>query len=318
MNLTQTTSTAGTDNEVQLSQHPLAVVCSADDGFAMPLAVTLYSTFANYRGSLPVKLYIVNGGIHASNRKRIDRILGDLDVIADWIEPDWRRVQHLPVSERYPASTYLKVLIPHFLPDWVAKAIYLDCDLIVHANIADLWDVPLGGNALLAVQDDGAPSIGSARGLENYRELGLDPSLLYFNSGVLVFDLRSWRERGLAQRVIDYVAAHPDQVRFGEQHALNAVLARDWGTLQARWNQQVWVWDKQEKEAYQPGILHFVFTSKPWKPAGAHWTNGIFDRYLKQSGWYNTLEWWKYYVPLVVERQWVTYVRAKGQGSGAA
>jgi lipopolysaccharide biosynthesis glycosyltransferase len=311
MSVPQTACTADTDSELRLSEHPLAVVCSADNAFAMPLAVTLYSAFANYRGSLPVKLYIVNGGMRLSNRRRIDRILRDLAVTADWIEPDLRPVQHLALSERYPASTYLKVLIPHFLPDWVTKAIYLDCDVIVHANLADLWNVPLGRKALLAVPDDGAPTIGSPRGLENYRELGLEPSLMYFNSGVLVFDLQAWRERGLAERVIDYVAAHPDQVRFGEQHALNAVLARDWGALQTRWNQQVWVWDKEAREQYQPGILHFVFTSKPWKPAGAHWTNRLFDRYLKQSRWYNTLEWWKYYAPLVVQRQWVTYLRTK-------
>lgn len=309
------TSATATDSRLPRKGHPLVLVCGADDGFAMPLAVTLYSALANYRGSLPVKLYIIDGGIHAANRKRVDRILGELGAVAEWLAPDWTRVEHLTVSERYPASAYLRLLIPTFLPDWLEKAIYLDSDLVVHGNIADLWDVAMGRKALLAVQDEGVPTVGSPWGLANYRELGLEPSTVYFNSGVLVFDLRAWRERGLADRVIAYAASHPGQMRFGEQDALNAVLAGGWGALEAKWNQQVWAWEERGGREYQPGILHYVFTSKPWNPAGAHWTNFIYDRYLKRSGWYNTVEWWKYYVPLLVQRNWVTYLRSRRSSS---
>lgn len=287
------------------------IVCGADDRFAMPLAVTLYSALSNYRGSVPLKVYIIDGGIRTPNRLRIDRIVGDFGVVPEWLAPDWQPVQRLAVSDRYPASIYLRLLIPTIMPLWVEKAIYLDSDLIVGANIGDLWDVDLGRNALLAVQDRGAPTVGSPRGLANYRELRLDPSTMYFNSGVLILDLQAWRERRLADLVIEYVAAHPKQMRFGEQHALNAALAGGWGALETKWNQQVWAWERDQARGYEPGILHFVYTSKPWNPAGAHSTNFVFDRYLKESGWYNTLEWWKYYLPLVVQRQWVMYLRAR-------
>ncbi len=294
--------------------HPLVLVCGADDRFVMPLGVTLYSALSNYRGSLPVQVFIIDGGIRSPNRLRVNRILGDLGVVAEWITPDWRPVQHLPVSDRYPASIYLRLLIPTILPHWVEKAIYLDSDLIVRANIGDLWDVDLRQKALLAVQDEGAPTVGAPWGLANYRELGLDPSTMYFNSGVLVFDVHAWRERRLADRVIEYVATHPNQMRFGEQDALNAVLAGTWGALDPRWNQLVSPWEGHDSRQYQPGILHFVSPSKPWSPAGAHWTNFVYDRYLKRSGWYSTLEWWKYYVPLLVLRPWVMYVRARRAG----
>ncbi|MGH7426947.1 MAG: glycosyltransferase, partial [Candidatus Methylomirabilaceae bacterium] len=80
------------------------------------------------------------------------------------------------------------VVDPEILPNRVEKAIYLDSDLVVHGNIAELWGVGLGGKPLLAVQDEGARTVGSPWGLRNYSELGLDPSAMYFNSGVLVFD----------------------------------------------------------------------------------------------------------------------------------
>jgi hypothetical protein len=39
--------------------NPVVLVCGADDGFARPLAVTLYSALRNYRGSAPVQVHIV-------------------------------------------------------------------------------------------------------------------------------------------------------------------------------------------------------------------------------------------------------------------
>jgi lipopolysaccharide biosynthesis glycosyltransferase len=309
-----TPSLTTTDPTFRSEGHPLVVVCGADDRFAMPLAVTLYSALSNYRGSLPVKVFIIDGGIRAPNRVRVNRILGELGAVAEWLEPDWQPIQHLAVSDRYPASIYLRLLIPTILPHWVEKAIYLDSDLIVGANIGDLWDVDLGHKALLAVQDEGAPTVGAPWGLANFRELGLDPSTMYFNSGVLVFDVRAWRERGLADRVIEYVAAHPKEMRFGEQDALNAVVAGTWGPLDHKWNQLVSPWEGHDARQYQPGILHFVSPSKPWNASGAHWTNFVFDRYLKRSRWYTRLEWWRYHVPLLVQRQWVMYVRSRRAG----
>jgi lipopolysaccharide biosynthesis glycosyltransferase len=300
----------------RLEGQPLVLVCGADDGFAKTLAVALYSALLNYSGPLPVSVYVIDGGIGTDNRARLDRIVRKLGVAIEWIEPDWGPVRHLAVSERYPASTYLRLLIPAFLPNCLVKAIYLDSDLIVHGNIAELWDADLGGNPLLAVQDKGVPTVGSSRsGLANYRELGLDPSAKYFNSGVLVFDLWAWRKRRLDERVIDYIAAHPSQTGFGEQDALNAVLAAEWGGLEARWNQQVWAWDADAEREYRSGILHFVFTSKPWTPAGAHWTNFLYDRYLRRSGWYGAVEWWTYYFPLLVRRQQVLRTRSRRPAS---
>ncbi|MGH2396473.1 MAG: glycosyltransferase family 8 protein [bacterium] len=315
MNDPHSPSAIATDDRLLAEGHPVVVVCGADDRFAMPLAVTLYSALSNYRSSLPVKVFIIDGGIRAPNRLRVDRVLGELGAVAEWLEPDWRPVQHLAVSDRYPASIFLRLLIPTILPQWVEKAVYLDSDLIVGANIGDLWEVDLGRKALLGVQDEGVLTVASPWGLANYRELCLDPSTTYFNSGVLVFDLRAWRERGLADRVIEYVAAHPNQMRFGEQDALNAVLAGTWGALDPTWNQLVSPWEGHNGRHYQPGILHFVSICKPWNPDGAHWTNFLYDRCLRRSGWYNGLEWWKYYVPLLVQRQWAIYLRSRGSSS---
>lgn len=293
------------------NSEPIVLACAADDGYARPLAVTLFSALLNYRGKQSVKVFIIDGGISASNRDRVEHVLARFETVPEWVTPVWTSVRDLTVSDRYPASIYLRLLIPALLPEVINKVIYLDSDVIVDADLTDLWALDVGTRALLAAQDEGAVSVGSAWGLPNYRELGLDADAPYFNSGVLVFNLARWRERAFAQRVIDYIAAHPNQMRFGEQDALNAVLANEWRLLDRRWNQLVSPWKGHEGRQYQKGILHFVSGSKPWNPAGAHWTNVIYDTYLQRSGWYGSLDWWKYYLPLAIRRKHVSFLRSR-------
>jgi lipopolysaccharide biosynthesis glycosyltransferase len=292
---------------------PVVLVLGADDAFAKPLAVTLYSALVNYHDARSAKIYIVDGGIRPSNRARINRILKRHGRVAEWLSPNLDLVRDLNTNEQYPTSVYLRLLIPSLLPDTLEKVIYLDSDVIVEENIAALWDIDIGDHALLAVQDEGVWTVGSPKGLANYRELGLNATDAYFNSGVLVFNLRTWRERQLADQVIRYVAAHPETIRFGEQDAMNAVLTHDWSPLSSKWNQHVAPWKGNNDRVYHPGILHFVTNCKPWNADGVHCTNVIYDRYMKACGWYGLLTWWLYYLPLVVQRQHVLFTRAAEQ-----
>jgi lipopolysaccharide biosynthesis glycosyltransferase len=276
----------------------------------MPLAVALYSALANYCGDADVIVYVLDGGVSKANRSRIDAIAGSTAATVHWITPHLNALRQVAVTDRYPMSVYLRLLIPSLLPLSVEKAIYLDSDIIVDHDLSELWKCDLDSKAVLAVQDDGVLTVGSPLGLMNWRELGFDPSRKYFNSGVLVLNLRRWREQELALRIIEYIAEHPGLMRFGEQDAMNVILSNDWGELDRKWNQLVAPGLGPDGREFRCGILHFVSKQKPWIPEGAHRTNCIYDRYTRRSGWYSTVGWLKYYCPLMVRRQHVLRVRA--------
>jgi lipopolysaccharide biosynthesis glycosyltransferase len=300
---------------MSVNAHPVVLVLGADDAFAKPLAVTLYSALCNYRDPRPLHIYVVDGGIKPRNRARIKRIVERYGRTCEWLSPDPTSVGELSASAQYPSSVYLRLLIPSLLPETVHKAIYLDSDVIVEEDLGALWSSEVGSHALLAVRDEGVRTVGSPIGLANYSELGLDGSEAYFNSGVLVFNLVAWRERQLARRVIEYIEMHPERIRFGEQDAMNAVLARDWGPLDFKWNQNVAPWKGNNERAYCRGILHFLSNCKPWNADGVHSTNVIYDQYAKACKWYGPVAWWLYYIPLVVRRQHVLLTRAVSQVS---
>ena len=102
------------------------------------MAVMLYSAMRNYRGELPVHIYVLDSGISAQHEQQLMKVLAPFRVTLHWLKPDIENVRDLPLKKYLTASAYLRLLIPDLFPDTVKKTIYLDCDLLVCRDLAEL------------------------------------------------------------------------------------------------------------------------------------------------------------------------------------
>src|SRR5690349_19200746 len=96
----------------------MVIVTTADDRFALPLAVTLYSALANLAGVKSVSLYIIDGGISEENKSKLIEVLSaeHVDVYVSWIRPDLARLNGLRTSKWHSNAAYLRLLIPELMP----------------------------------------------------------------------------------------------------------------------------------------------------------------------------------------------------------
>jgi lipopolysaccharide biosynthesis glycosyltransferase len=196
-------------------------------------------------------------------------------------------------------DTYSRLLAPHVLPHTVEQVAYLDCDLVVLADIADLSDAADPRFTVSAVANVWFPYVSSMFGASpvvfNYAELGIPASNRYFQCGVLVINLKRWRERNVTARVFEYLAQHKDSVHFHDQGALNAVLFDDWFRLDQRWNQvstamhpERWTAPAYSHTDWQiaktdPFIVHYDGQDKPWKVNFKKPRSSFFLAYLKKT-----------------------------------
>ena len=192
-----------------------------------------------------------------ANRVQWHRI--ELDP-ADFVARGFRTRPH----EHLSPVTYARLLLPELLPDTVEKVLYLDSDVIICDDIGPLWDVDIAGVTLAAVRDRTPESrfASSLRGIRSHRELGLAPELPAFNSGVLLLNLKRWRETQVACRAFAYLRSLGRDVGWYEQEALNIVTNGDYRELESRWN----VPPRLAARESQLGILHYLTAAKPW-----HW-----------------------------------------------
>lgn len=288
-------STAGTDTP-RGSPHDerITLVYGVDDRFAIPLAASIQSALDHLGPENRLDVHIIDGGLSVRNRARLIRSFDARPCRLMWLRPNQETLGSLKVGGAITVATYYRLLIPQLLPTSV-KAIYLDADLIVQRDLADLWRVPVANHHLLAVQDQGVRLISGPFGLTNYRALGIPEGRKYFNAGVLVLNLDRWRRDKTAESIVAYVKQHHEHIRFHDQDGLNAILWSNWGELDPRWNQmpQILQVDTPENSPFDPEtflrvtvnpyIIHYASADKPWRFGCRHPAAERFFLYLDRT-----------------------------------
>lgn len=296
---------------------PIVVVCSADNNYAMQVAVTGRSAIANLKDDRKIILFIIDGGIKEHNKQKIlaslqsercevkflsipDTLLGsDIEAINQSLGPSGKTI-----AKYISIATFFRIFIPELLPMEFEKAIYLDCDLAVRGDLAELWQVELGENYVLAAQDTWIRYVSDPNGLLNYREMDIPADTKYFNAGVLVINLQKWREAETCKEAMNYLRQNRAYIRWHDQDVLNPILVGKWGELNPKWNFNVnylydytlggylpWQEDKSifPKEVYDdlvrnPYIVHFASEKKPWISRHCPRKEDFF-KYVDMTAW---------------------------------
>lgn len=293
-----------TEDRATEDSNRIAIACSADDSYAMPLAVTLRSALENLSGNKRIILFVLDGGIRPGHKQKIlQSLISRHEIDVNWIQPQKTLLGKVPVSDKYPISAYYRILLPHLIAKQLKKLIYLDADLVVTGDIGQLWDLDTGDHHALAVQDICHQYV-SKTGHLNRPEFGIPVDQKYFNTGVLLIDLEKWRSDCITEKTIAFLENYADCVLFADQDGLNITLAGKWGELDPRWNQiheihnyRFWQESPYSQTVYHqvlhhPYIIHFTTPPKPWMNNCNHPSRDLFFHYLDKtawSGWRNTI-----------------------------
>jgi len=286
----------------------MIIATGADDRFAMPMAVTLYSALTNIEQGRAVTIYIFDGGISEQNRRRLTEMLNvnHVKVHLEWVRPDLSPLNGVKTTQAFSQAAYLRLLMPELMPDQVDRVIYLDSDLVVEKDLGELWEAEMGDLPALAVQEYVFPYVSCLDWVgETYEMRGLPPNTPYCNTGVMVMNLKRWRAEEIARGALEYMRKSQQSVRYADQDGLNAVLAGAWGLLDPKWNvmlaginsygqffgmSKVEMQHAQEELLHEPFILHFTGPLKPWRFVSRGPAQLRFFHYLKQSKWFGAFE----------------------------
>ena len=273
----------------------IEIAFGADEAFAMPLAVALAS-IARYV-TRPTRAWVIHASIPAHVRARVERGLRDTDTTIEWVDgASIPRLGELPLNRHFSKATYFRLTLPEVLPADVHRVVYLDSDVVAVDDIAPLFDAELGGRSTGGVRDIGFPWAVMSKGLANWREIGLDRTVPYFNSGVLVMDIDQWRERGVGDSIIDYLMRNGSPY-FADQDAINVVLAHDVAELEPRWNQHpsiqqaaglchvVFTPDEVDAARDKPAVIHYLTRDKPWNHGCTHPEIDRWFEALDRTAW---------------------------------
>jgi len=243
----------------------LPIACAINQSYVLPLAVMLESLKEHLRPSFQPVLYLVHTGIPQSSIATISSIVETHSII-----PSDAQLSAAPRAPHFPREASFPLLLPEVLPPALERILFLDADMLVLEDLANLWETPLGQHVVAAAPDTAIPLCSAPRGVKGWPALGIPPDASYFNAGVLMIDITRYREREVTRRVHQYFETTCEPIDFLHQEALNAVLWDDWKPLDSRWNllasRAGRPYERPVSNAWrQPGIVHFAGRMKPWR-----------------------------------------------------
>ena len=137
-------------------------------------------------------------------------------------------------ESRFTAGALYRLVIVCVLPEEIEKAIYFDSDMLIHADIKNLWDTDLGEKFIAAVPESEADII-CFKNLTAARHYLITSGRVkfenYFNSAVLVMNLKKLRtSKNILDEGIKFIAEHTECIYF-DQDILNYCFAGDYVKL---------------------------------------------------------------------------------------
>lgn len=257
------------------------VVSVVDDAYVQHLGVAFASMLQHLRPNMKTQIHVIENGLSRDNRNLLKRIVNRYDAELHYWKSNEQIPNNLFISGHISKAAYYKLLIPELLKDIASdRVLYLDCDIVVLDDVSELWNTDMLGHAVAAVRDWG--------GDDRCRELQIPDPSLYFNAGMLMLDLKQWRTRNLASQILSFAARNPDHLYFHDQDAMNAILHQEWLPLDAKWNYQTnMLTHRGFKKMFNPVIVHFTGSSKPWHYDNDHPYKLKYYEYIKGTGWHN-------------------------------
>ena len=258
------------------------IVLSSDNHYAQHLGVTIMSLLKN-NSNETFKLFIFGNDISELNKRYLSKIIEPFRCEMEYINFDSKIFENMNIG-RLSIATYFRLLMPVHIN--VDKLLYLDVDIIVNKPINELYDIDLKNHYVAAVED-----VWTSK--EYCNKLGMDSDAKYFNSGVLLVNLKKWKEENLFNKFIEYQKNSTFLLEAHDQDILNAIFNGNWKRLPLKFNQYGKNPDLECKkflnfftseeilEAQKdPIIIHYIGGRKPWHYRNEHIKKELYWKYL--------------------------------------
>ena len=199
----------------------IPIFLSSDSNYAPYLMVVIKSVCENTKSN--IKFYILDDGIEDSIKEVLRNQIanyGNCDI--EFISVEFPNIFSDCIVVRYLSKTaYVRLLIPDLKPE-LDKIIYLDIDLVVNMDIAELFNQDLDEYIIGAEYEEHSEEYHSVVSKKN---LGLDEKHKYFNSGVLLIDCEKWRKNNITNILKDAYIRCVKGMTYHDQDLLNIVFS---------------------------------------------------------------------------------------------
>ncbi len=269
----------------------IPVFFTIDDGYAPFLSVALDSAIKNSSKENTYKAIILHEDLSKENKTKLQSLATDhfqveFVQMRKELESITDRMSNRLRCDYFTLTIYFRLFIPAMFPQY-DKGIYIDSDVVVTGDLAELFNIDLGDNYIGACADK---SVVDVPPLAQYMEeaVGVDRHS-YINSGVLLMNLKKLREAELDTHFLSLLNTYHFDCIAPDQDYLNAMCSGKIHYLSDAWDAMP-AEDKPEIEDVK--IIHYNLFSKPWCYDNIQYGD-VFWSYAQDSAYYEEIKAYK-------------------------
>lgn len=279
------------------------VYCSSNK-YSEVFAVSVLSLFESNKEVEDLTVYLIDNGINEVNKERIAQIANFYGRQIEFIpllSPESLKNVNLSFPTGVDFATYGRLFLVSHLPKDINKAIYLDCDTIIQKPLVELWNTDISGY-FVGMVDDGHSSA--------YRKpLGIPPDGTYYSAGVMLVNLKAWRENNIEKEFVGYIQSQDGYIPICDQGVANAVFDGKILRLPLKYNVYTLIYafsydelvnlrsiknhyysEEEVRSARDdPVIVHFMYNFympiRPWEKGSVHPYTKEYLEHRDRTAW---------------------------------
>lgn len=262
------------------------ILVTLNSNYMKALKVMLKSMFIN-NPKETFSIYVMHSSIKEDELAELQHYVSqhghELRVIA--IQEDM--FQNAPVVKHYTREMYYRLLAFRFLPKAVEKILYLDPDMLVINEIRTLYDIDISEYLYAAAYHD----MVSVKEINKLRLRPYDIEA-YYNTGVLLMNLRLQRQKVNPKDIYDFVEKNKKKLILPDQDIINALYSKEIKQI----DETLYNYDARYYRYYKvisngkvdmdyvinkTSIIHFCGKKKPWHKNYSGHFHALYKHYEK-------------------------------------
>lgn len=294
--------------EPAFEENSVPIVMSANEEFVPYLTTFIRSIIDNSKITNNYDLVILHKNISTDNIDIITKMSSKYEnfKVRFFNISNFLKNIKLFVDKHLTIETYFRLLIQKILPNY-SKVLYLDCDMVVRSDVAELYNENIDGYLLGAVKDiDYAGIENDDKIRQEYTKniLKMNRPFDYFQAGVLVLNLDEFRKKFTVEELLRVAGSY--KWKHHDQDVLNFLCDGNVKFIDQKWN-VVMNWKEENKcrmdilkvsprdiyNSYtearrKPKIIHYAGHQKPWNEAGCDYAE-YFWLYARKTPYYEMI-----------------------------
>lgn len=270
----------------------VALVLSSSDYYVPYLATMLKSIMDNSTPANNYDITVLESSISDINKKLILGMVDKSNISIRFYNVN-RKMDgiELKAGGHISVETYFRLLIPEIFIHY-DKVLFLDSDMTAHADVAELFRVDVEGYTVAAAVDQCIAAFynGSDKTFYPYckKVLKLKNHHEYFQAGVMLLNLKRFRERYTTKEIFDFATSR--QFTYVDQDIMNSLCRDEVKHIPLSWNvfpdfgdySHEFMPEKlRQKYEYARNHIKICHHTGPTKP----WTDPTWDILMTDRFW---------------------------------